>query len=376
MSAARALGFIYLVMATVFGVAIALHQHPDWQKSASGEGAAVLRLADDSVMRPTAHASLKELTALFDAIDPPIRVARVAKARVFARIAKPTIVAALPIPHRDVVLHEPVSNTTVANLAPPATPEITAPPAEPALSPPPTLRPLLDEDDAKTKVAMATPPAPVPAPVKRDVAKPVLVPPPGVSESLAPAELTRVVARLKQNLTPEMLANFEMFLYVSKAEHGPWAQHMYVFAKSDNGDLSLKYNWLVSTGREQVEFNEAGVRLPSYTPQGYYQIDPQRMYRHYTYSATGSDVALLGQRASAGCIRLSPANAATLFGLVRSQYRGLAPRFAMDRRTGTMSNDGILMHDAGGHVQFAQGYKVLIFIENYGGDENVVAALY
>lgn len=403
MSAARALGFIYLVMASVFGVAIALHQHPDWQKSASGEGVAVLRLADDSVVRPAAHASLKELTALFDSIDPPIRVARVAKAPLIARATKPTVVAAIPIPHRDIVLHETVGNTTVASLAPPATPEIAAPPAQPPLSAPPALRPLLDEDDTRTRVAMAAPPAPAPAPIRHDAAKPVLLPPSNMSAPLAPAELTRVVARLKQNLTPEMLANFELFLYVSKAEHGPWAQHMYVFAKADSGDLSLKYNWLVSTGRDQVEFNDAGVRLPTYTPQGYYQIDPQRVYRHYTssqwhqpmpfamffnwikngdqtglaiHSATGGDVALLGQRASAGCIRLSPANAATLFGLVRSQYRGLAPRFAMDRRTGTMSNDGILMHDVSGHVRLAEGYKVLIFIENYGGDENVVAALY
>ena len=47
----------------------------------------------------------------------------------------------------------------------------------------------------------------------------------------------------------------------------------------------------------------------------------------------------------------------------------------MDRRTGTMSNQGILLHDASGKVQMAEGYKVLVFIEDYGG-ENVVAALF
>jgi hypothetical protein len=40
-----------------------------------------------------------------------------------------------------------------------------------------------------------------------------------------------------------------------------------------------------------------------------------------------------------------------------------------------MSNDGLLMHDATGHVKFADGYRVLVFIENYGG-QNVVAAVF
>jgi hypothetical protein len=40
-----------------------------------------------------------------------------------------------------------------------------------------------------------------------------------------------------------------------------------------------------------------------------------------------------------------------------------------------MANDGMLLHDAKGNLEFAEGYKVLIFIEDYGG-ENVVAALF
>jgi hypothetical protein len=40
-----------------------------------------------------------------------------------------------------------------------------------------------------------------------------------------------------------------------------------------------------------------------------------------------------------------------------------------------MSNDGVLMHDAAGNLQLADGYRVLVFVENYGGD-NVVAALF
>ncbi|MEJ0041373.1 MAG: hypothetical protein WDM81_03810 [Rhizomicrobium sp.] len=40
-----------------------------------------------------------------------------------------------------------------------------------------------------------------------------------------------------------------------------------------------------------------------------------------------------------------------------------------------MSNDGLMMHDADGNLKMADGYKVLVFVENYGG-ENIVAALY
>jgi hypothetical protein len=93
------------------------------------------------------------------------------------------------------------------------------------------------------------------------------------------------------------------------------------------------------------------------------------------HSATGDDVALLGNRASAGCVRLAPQNARLLFRLIRKDYSGLAPRFAYDRRTATMHNDGLLMHDAEGNLKYAEGYKVLVVIENNGGD-NIVAALF
>src|SRR5205085_3504344 len=104
-------------------------------------------------------------------------------------------------------------------------------------------------------------------------------PPAQASAPLSPVALARVVERLRLSLTREMLANFELFLYVSKAEHGPWAQHMYVFAKADSGDLNLKYDWLVSTGREKAELNNAGARLQTHTPEGYFQLDPARLYR-------------------------------------------------------------------------------------------------
>src|SRR6185437_5922833 len=76
------------------------------------------------------------------------------------------------------------------------------------------------------------------------------------------------------------------------------------------------------------------------------------------HGAVGIEISQLGSSASAGCIRIAPENAAQLFNLIRTEYKGLAPRFAFDRRTATMSNDGLFMHDAAGNVQMAPGYKV------------------
>jgi lipoprotein-anchoring transpeptidase ErfK/SrfK len=217
-----------------------------------------------------------------------------------------------------------------------------------------------------------------------------------------PAELSRVVAHFRVSLTRELYDNFELFLYVSKADRGPWSQRMYVFAKERSGNISVLYTWPVSTGREAMERNHAGELLNTETPPGYYQLDPDRIYRNYhstqwqhpmpyamffkwekdglqtglaIHAADGKDIELLGKRSSAGCVRLAPQNAEILFRLIRKNYRGEAPRFAYDWRTDTMHNDGMMMHAADGKLKYAEGYKVLVFIENYGG-ENVIAALF
>ena len=92
-------------------------------------------------------------------------------------------------------------------------------------------------------------------------------------------------------------------------------------------------------------------------------------------AATGDDVARLGSRASAGCVHLSPENAATLYKLVREQYRGAMPRFAYNSATSTMSNTGALSHDKTGAVRMTDGFRVLIDIENFGGGDTL-AELY
>jgi predicted transglutaminase-like cysteine proteinase len=226
---------------------------------------------------------------------------------------------------------------------------------------------------------------------------------PVLSVSLGPDELKHVLDRLRASLTAEMYDNFGLFLYVSKAETGPWAQHMFVFAKEPAGGLALKYAWLVSTGREAIETNRSGARMQTTTPSGYFQLDPERLYRNHVSAqwgtpmpfamffnwtknwsqtglaidaTTGDGTSQLGKRATPGSIHLSPENAATLFGMVKEQYRGPVPRFAFDQRTGSLSNDGVFARDGSGRLQYTQGYKVLVFIENRSGGENVVAALF
>jgi lipoprotein-anchoring transpeptidase ErfK/SrfK len=367
-----ALSAIYLLSASAFGVAITLQRNPETAK-AIWRGAAV---ADNSV-KPAADKFFAWDRQLFGAGDAP----RIARAELPARIARAP---------KSFVRKSAPPPVVVARAEPPSVempalrPAIPEPPAKVVEAPKPELVPETQVPEAQVAEAQT---APTHHP---DLGMP------------GPAELTRVMLRLKDNLTSEMLGNFELFLYVSKAENGPWAQRMYVFRKQGNGNLDLLYNWPVSTGRELVEYAPNGQRAPSFTPQGYYELDPNRMFKHHVsgqwqqpmphamffswekngmqtglaiHGAAGDDVAMLGQRASAGCVRLAPENAALLFNLIKTQYRGLAPRFSYDRRTASMSNDGLMMHDAEGKLQFAEGYKVLVFIENYGGD-NVVAAIF
>ncbi|HWA90802.1 MAG TPA: L,D-transpeptidase family protein [Rhizomicrobium sp.] len=380
-----ALSAIYLVSASAFGVAIALQRNPPMAAqanrlaqmawSATQSGAATI---NEQAVKPAVARIVEWDKQFFDRLDPPKRYAA-AKPHVTVARAKPAHKAKPPV--------------VVAKKE----------------APPPVLRPAIAEPPAKVAANTPPPKAVTNMPAKPDFslapeqAPSVTAPPPRAELSpLSPAELTRVTMRLRDNLTSEMLANFELFLYVSKAESGPWAQRMYVFKKQGENGLSLAYDWPVSTGRELVEYTPSGHRAPSFTPQGYYELDPERMYRHHIsgqwgapmpyamffnwqvgglqtglaiHAAHGEDIALLGSRASAGCVRLAPENAALLFNLIKTQYRGLAPRFAMERRTATMSNQGLLMHDVQGRIQLAEGFKVLVFIENYGGD-NVVAAMF
>jgi len=181
---------------------------------------------------------------------------------------------------------------------------------------------------------------------------------------------------------------------VSKAEIGPWKQRMLVFQKVGD-DLLPLFDWPVSTGRETVEADAQGVQLGTDTPAGYFELDPKRMFVDYhssqwnepmpnamffnwmdhgtltglaIHAASGDGIGQLGTRASAGCVRLSPDNARTLFNLVRDNYKGAAPKFAFDKYTNTVMNNGLILHDPAGSVVMAPGYSVLVYIDDYGGE--------
>jgi lipoprotein-anchoring transpeptidase ErfK/SrfK len=222
---------------------------------------------------------------------------------------------------------------------------------------------------------------------------PVMTPARPVQDAAAAPEAPlQARARLAATLTPEMRDHFGLFIFVSKAAKGPLAQRMYVFAKEQNG-LKLLYDWAASTGREKPEKDAQGEPSFTATPAGLYQFDPDRMYRQYhsvnwdqdmpyamffnwqraglqtglaIHAAGGGDIARLGTRASAGCVHLSPENARTLFDLVRSQYRGEVPRFSIDASE-TMSSKGKFSRRPDGGLRMADGYRVLIDIENYSG---------
>ena len=351
MTLLKQLSAIYIVAASAYAVTIGLAQHPDWAAAA----------------RTAAHHTAEHGTAAAVALNKHVVQPGWALMREESGRAYDAAVEVLNAP--------PKREATPVHVAQKSAP-----------------RPV--------RIAKAAPQSTV----TLDIAPPKPAAPKSLlpaNPSPGPAEFARVERRLKDNLTQELYAHFDLFLYVSKAEKGPLAQRMYVFAKDERGELMLRNDWPVSTGREQVEYNQAGWKLPSYTPKGYYELDPRRMYRHYRsvqwgtpmpyamffnwvndgnksglaiHAAHDKEVSLLGQRASAGCIRLSPQNARALFDFIRTRYKGAVPRFAYDRKTSTMANDGMLMRDSKGAIRFTQGYKVLAVIENYGG-ENVVAAL-
>jgi lipoprotein-anchoring transpeptidase ErfK/SrfK len=373
MSALRVLAFSYLAAASLFLLAAALQARPD---VATALARTWHVLAEDLTARiwdPALGFARRQDVALLDTLDGPSARLDLAPpgpndARTLAHVTLPPVRRA-PLDDR---YREPEFSAAVSVLiAPDLPPERIEAPAAPA-----------------APGAEAAPPA----------AKALAALPP------IPASPRAVAAgvRLAAGLSPELMKSFDLFLYVSKAAEGPLAQRMYVFRKED-GRLMPIYDWAASTGREARETDPHGRKTFTATPAGYYELDPGRMYRRYRsrawdqpmphamffnwereglqtglaiHAASGADIALLGKRASAGCVHLSPEHARTLFSLIRKDYAGEVPRFAYDRRTATMANDGRLAHDAKGRLVMTDGYKVLIVIEDYAGGDDVVAALF
>jgi lipoprotein-anchoring transpeptidase ErfK/SrfK len=348
----KTLSLLYLLGASAFGLAAALQAQQPWAVASARLAAAAgpalhtaARATNETVLLPAFDWALRTKAEAIAWLNPP-KLAAIPS-------APKKVIAKVAVPPKAAVAAKPVAPVQTLELA---QTEAAAPPLEPAPD--------------------ANPPA--------------------------PGEIARVLTHLKTGLTQELYDNFSLFLYVSKASHGPWSQRMFVFDKQASGDLKLLYTFPVSTGAEVLMASPTGRMLHTNTTPGYFELDPGRMYRRYhssewdhpmpyamfftwehdglqtglaIHSATGGDVALLGQRASAGCVRLHPQNARLLFTLIKQNYRGLAPRFAYDTRTATMANNGLLMHGKDGKPEFAEGYKVLVLIENNGGTD-MVAALF
>jgi hypothetical protein len=395
--AVKQLGAIYLAGVAGFGVAVAFAHHPGLKTTSSQAASYLDGRLSAYVIEPAAYFIHQEAAALHSAGEPRVEIPlqptqKATGERTVLGNAKPHRKASLP-PAPDLRPSLIPSEPMFAENRAPTAAMNPGPASAPKDEPPSISIPEPKLADVQAKLHL------VPQPNTADATARL---PSGNLPSPSYGEIARVTHHLRESLTREMLANFGLFLYVSKADAGPWAQHMYVFAKQPAGDLKLLHNWPVSTGREKVEYDPAGKEEPSFTPQGYFELDPKRMYTHHVsgqwrtpmphamffnwvnhgyetglaiHAATGEDVAELGTRASAGCVRLSPEDASTLFDLVKSKYKGLVPKLAYDRRTQTTSKDGMLLHDSRGRVQFAEGYKALVFIEDFGG-ENVVAALY
>jgi lipoprotein-anchoring transpeptidase ErfK/SrfK len=216
-----------------------------------------------------------------------------------------------------------------------------------------------------------------------------------LADGVRGTERTNPVAeRIKSRVSEDMRQFFDLYLYVSKAEKGSWAQRMHVMAKQPDDTLAMIHTWTVSTGKEEMMKNPHGVVMNTDTPEGFFRLDRGRFFADYTsyqwkapmphamffdwqiegrrsglaIHGTGPDEdELLGQRASKGCIRLSPENAEQLFKLITENYAGRVPQFKIDPVTGTQSTNGLMRRDGMGRILTKRGYRVLVVIENYGG---------
>jgi hypothetical protein len=206
-----------------------------------------------------------------------------------------------------------------------------------------------------------------------------------------------VAQRLNDSLSREMFGNFNLFIYVDKAERGPFAQRMFVFQKTD-ANLALLYDWPVSTGRETLERDAHGHLQSTITPVGYYELDPKRLFEDHVSSqwneempyamffdwkpnghdtglaihgAGGAEADALGTPASAGCVRISEDNAHTLFDLIRSELRAPTPKIAYLDGSRNVSSEGFLLHEADGQLKFRDGYSALVIVDDYVGNSQV-----
>lgn len=198
------------------------------------------------------------------------------------------------------------------------------------------------------------------------------------------AEEAEAVRRhVDRMISPKVKSEFPLLMYINKAGSGPMAQHAYLF-EYEGGELKYLDTWLVSTGREKQETSPKGARKFTTTPPGIFQFDVAHFSRLHKSNAWEADmpwamflrtrnnnpttgiamhaaldkyVHNLGQRASAGCIRLLPSNAEKLYKLLQTKYAGTVPR--------TVSS-GMSVRITGGAQR---GARALVIIEDANGRE-------
>lgn len=214
------------------------------------------------------------------------------------------------------------------------------------------------------------------------------------------APLTNLAQRrLFASVPDEIESYFDLFLYVSKSNRGPLAQRMFVFQRDADGRIIPYSEWRVSTGREKLELHHER-KVRTNTPEGIFELDPDRMHKRYwskswdnapmhyamfydlmnngrqsglaIHAAVGkSKIRRLGKRDSAGCIRLDPKHAKELFYKIQNTTRGQVPVLAMNERQST-DRWGRVLRDEAGAVLLQDGYRAVVFVENYDGREEIV----
>jgi hypothetical protein len=203
-------------------------------------------------------------------------------------------------------------------------------------------------------------------------------------------EAGRVATRLSGKVPSALVPYFDTFIYVSKAAGGPWGQRLFLFHKNADGTLALEQSFSVSTGREKSE------QYFTATPTGLFELDvhrffpmarsakwndaamPWAMFLNYAYRTKmagvalhaaigGHELAMMGRRASGGCVRLPLAKANLLYHRFLREEQGQVPVFTFDDTRGTTNTAGITAHDGQSNIVLADGLKVLVVIDNFAG---------
>jgi lipoprotein-anchoring transpeptidase ErfK/SrfK len=206
--------------------------------------------------------------------------------------------------------------------------------------------------------------------------------------------------RLFATVPDDIEPYFDLFMYVSKSNRGPLAQQMYVFQRDGDGKIIPYASWQVSTGREKIELHRER-RVRTTTPEGIFALNPKRLHKRYwstswdgapmhyamfydlmnnghqsglaIHAAVGRDkIRRLGRRDSAGCIRLLPKHAKELFYKVRNTTQGRVPVLAVNAR-GSTDRWGGVQYDEAGAMKLQDGYRALVFVENYDGRDELVS---